>query len=513
MKLSEKIRELAKTAGAEEEVMAVEDMMEKLSGGGNKNVAVLGEMNCGKTSLINRLAGTEVRKPTRFASDARPLMVTFDSGPGKPGYEVIEAASPKCKEMKVNFFEIPLNMAVDPDTGKASAMLEEMDAVIYITSAIMPFTASDAANLDVIMDLFPMILYVSRADVIDNDEDYKAAMEYIREEAAARFQGEELEILDSRRPDAADIILKGIQELPLEEMREFHLARLEQRAREAIAEKLRCRLRQMDEEEREREKEKAAGDAARRERQLEWEELRLGMLERKQASLDLINQRMEPAKELAKKKLEKQLAETSHKKEWVEQELENALRAELESSVQAIIEELKERAWTDAVWLAAEAEKKCGIKIDVEYMEGKQQVPPGEKEEPQIETPGCHRLVAAAGSGILAAGAVFSSLTLLPTCLIAIPASVAMVCFLKGNVDDQEQYHQKLRGLAAGYCDKSYAAAAKPMRDTVNEYYEAVAKQIQSLDSREGTKEDVGEDINAHRKELMGMLAELEEEI
>lgn len=512
MELSKEIRELAQKEGVEAEVMAVEDMMEKLSEGGNKNIAILGEMNCGKTSLINRLVGTEVRRPTKFASDALPLMVTFGSGEKKAGYEVIVADFTQCEEREVNLFEIPLNMAVDPDTGNASAMLEEMDAIIYITSALMPFTASDAAYLEVIIDLFPMILYVSRADIIDNDKDYEATLEYIRREAAARFQGAELEILDSRCPDVIDVIWKGIRELPLEEMRQFHLARLEQRAREVIVERLRLHLKQMDKEEQEREKDRAAQDAARRELQLEWEELRLGMGERKQSLLDVICQRMGEARELAKEKLEKQLMETSDKKEWVEQKLENALRAELESSAQTVIEELKDKAWADVVWLMAEAEEKCGIKIKAECMEGKQQISMGEKEKPEIETPGAHRLVAAVGSGILAAGAVLGSLYLPFTCVIAIPASAAMVCFLKGNMEEQDQYYQELCKFAAGYCDRSYDTAAEQMRDTVNEYYNAVMQQMQSMESRKETETDGGEEISARRKELLEILAKFTDE-
>lgn len=445
MKLSEKIKRLAKTAGAEEEVMAV------------------------------------------------------------------EAVSPKCEEAKVNFFEIPLHMAVNLEKREASAMLEEMDAVIYITSALMPFTASDAAYMAVIMNLFPMILYVSKADILDN-EDYIEATEYIRESFAAGFEGAVMEIIDSRRPDGADIILKGIRELPLEEIREFHLVRLEQQAKAAIADKLRRGLERLDVEKKERERDKAAKNAAWRERQLEWEELRLGMLERKQGAVDIVNKRVKSAEKKSVEKLEEQLAQTLHKKKWVEQELKTALKKQLEYFAQNVMEDLRGRAEADAAWLAAEAEKKCGSRIHVEHMEGQREALPGEKEDYRVGTPGCSRLIAAAGSGFLAGGALFSSLPLFPACMIAIPASVAMLCFLKGNMDDQEQYHENLRRLIGECCEKNFAAAAEQMRAAVNTYYDAMAAELQSMDCREGTEEGFEEDLEARRKEFTVMLAELEKE-
>ena len=300
MGLWETVTSAAKAAGTEAEVAGVEAAVAWLRTSRVRNVAILGGANCGKTSLINKIAGAEVRRPTKFSMGGEPLMVTFGSGETKAGYEVVDINSPECEKTGMSLFEIPIEQAVDHRTGQLTMMLEEMDAVIYVMSAIAPFSASDAANLEAVVNRLPMMLFVSRTDLMDSAEDSVEALGYIAEEFAGRFAGVECEILDACQPDAADRILDAIKEISLGELREFHIMRLEQWARDITAKGLRLQIRQ-------REKERASDDAEYRRRLLEWDELRLQMLERKQKAVDVMNREITKSKPVVVEELVRQL--------------------------------------------------------------------------------------------------------------------------------------------------------------------------------------------------------------
>lgn len=508
MSLSETLKAAAKAAGTENEVTGVEEVIVNLQEGKTKNIAILGEANCGKTSLINRLAGMEVRKPTKISMDEAPLMVTFHSGEEKEGYEIMDVSAPKCEEAEASLYEIPVHMAVDDETGQAALMLEEMDAVIYITSAVTPFSASDAANIEAVVNRFPMILYVSKMDLLENDEERTQAMEYIKEEFSRKFEGTDCEILDSLQADAADAILEGIKELALEELREFHIMRLEQQARDIVAQGLRRQLVRLEEKRKEREASEAATNDAYRQQLLEWDELRLRMLEKKQDAADIVDKEITRSKLAVKKDLTAQLGKADDKKKWMNHRLGKELQTELESVSRSVMEKVRVRAESDAAWLVNEVNKKFGVAIDVTDMKGNGTVQVEEGSGDAMETPGKGRLVAAAGSGLVAGGAFFSSMPLIPTSIVVVPALMAMYHFVKKDREDQEQYIKNLERITGECCDKNFAALAGQIQAAIDTHYGNIVENIRNLGSRKKTTVDFS-DLEEQRARLSGMLENL----
>lgn len=507
MILSEKIEAAARLAGCEDKISAVDAVMESLQDSRTKNVAVLGETNCGKTSLINKIAGVQVREPTNFSMDERPLMVTFGSGGTKPGYEVVDVRDSICGEARISLYEIPMNMALDGGTRQVKPMLEEMDAVIYIISAVTPFTATDAENIGAVVNKFPMILYVSKTELLEDGE-YDTVTAYIRDEFAGKFDGAACEILDSRQPDAVEAIVEGLREISLEELREFHVMRLEQQAKNIVAEELRQQTEQLDAERKAREADRAAKDAEYRKQLLGWETLRIGMREREQEAVDAVNQKITASKTALKEKLACQIMETRHKKEWVNHELKKVLQRELRAASNQAAADLKDKTAADAAWLVSEVNRKSGIKIEVEDMDREPVKRLPENPGSAAEEPGYSRIAAAAGTGLLAGGAIFSGMSLLPTCMVAIPASLATYYLLKGDSEEREQYNRELVRMTEKCCDENFAALEDQICGAVHKHYERMTESIKKLSMPGETETDFG-DIAQRREKISDMLEEL----
>lgn len=508
MKLSEKIRNAAETAGCSDEINTINAVMENLTGSKTKNIAFLGGINCGKTALINKLAGMEVRKPTKLFMDEEPLMVTFGSGEEKPGYEVIDIKESKCSEAGVAFYEIPIHRAVDHEAGRATPMLEEMDAVIYIIPAITPFTASDVENISIIANRFPMILYVSKTELLENDEEYQSAIEYIHDRFVGEFEGVDCRILDSRQSDALDVIMEGFREISLEELREFHMMRLKQQAKNIVAEGLQRQLEQLERKKKECEADKAASDAAYREQLLEWDELRIKMLEKKRMTLDVVNKKIAESDISVKEKLICQIRGAEYKKDWMSQELKRILQKELQKTSDYVMDDVRDRIGADTAWLVGEVNRKEGVMMEVEELEGNHVIRLKEIPDSEPETPGYGKMAIAAGTGFIAGGAIFSGISLIPTCIVAVPASLVLFHFLKENSDDYERYKKRMEQLTEECCDKNFAALEKRISAAINRYYENMTEDIRKFSSRKEGGIDF-EDIACQCEKISGILEEL----
>lgn len=512
MSLAQTVVKAAKAAGTEEKVMEIENVISSLQGSNTKNIAVLGEANCGKTSLINKLAGTEVRKPTKLSMEEEPIMVTFHNGETKKGYQIVEVNAPKCEEAGISLYEIPITMAVESETGQTSLMLEEMDAIIYITSAVTPFSGSDAANIQALISKFPFMLYVSKADLLNSEEEYSEAMDYIRDEFSQNFEGVVCEILDSQQPDAEEILFDGIKDLDLNELREFHIMRLEQRAKEITAQGLRQQLEQLEIQRHKREEQEAEINAAYREQLLEWEEFRLRMLEKKQEAIEAAQKITMAAKAEAARHLIERLEKAGDKKDWINHQMGKYLQIELESASQDVMEELKRRTQSDAEWLINKVTQKFGVTMTVADMRENEFVQINESPRNTVENPKKDKLLAAAGSGLIAGGAVLSSMSWLPTCIIAAPAVWAMHHFVKRNREEQEQYQQNMERIVQECCDNNFNILNRQSQTAIDSYYEYIVENIRNLSSKEKTTVDFG-DIENQRRQFLEILDKLMQEV
>lgn len=490
--LSEKIKELAKYAGRENEVNALEEMIDYLNNNKIKNIAILGETNCGKTTLINKLAGTEVRKPTVLSLGEEPLKVIFNAKEEETSeYEVINIDDPGLAELGIAFHEIPINMAIDYDSRQANAILEKMDAVIYVMSAIMPFTASDAANISAIVSKFPIIIYISKTDRFEDDNEYRETIEYIKNEFADRFEGSFCEFFDGNNDEAVRNILDIFKDMELEELREYHVTRVEQQAKEIVAAALNQELEKLAKEKRAKEQELAAAEDAYRQECLQWNEIRLSMMEKEQEVVDFVDKKLSVAKIAAKQDMVNAMEKASGKKAWIQEEFRPALEVKLEEAANTAVNEAKDMVSCHTAWLISEVNRRFNKKIAVKDMKYSGTRVAGGKENCD-ESYDYRKLLLAAGSGIVAGGVILSNVPLIPTCIVAIPASMLTVAFIKGSMDDYGKYNKSLKKFVEDCCEKHFTKLTKQVNENMRKHYEKMIEDIRRLSDDSGYEVDFG---------------------
>lgn len=481
MRLSEKWKNEAAAGGCEAKLAVWDAVIDDLQRNGTRSIAVLGETSSGKTTLLNRIAGREVRRPTLISMEEQPLMLTSCRGRTKPGYEAVEMEPGRWEDADVSFFEIPINIAIDYETRELSPVLEEMDAVIYVLSAVTPFTGSDDSNFAALVGKMPVVFYLSKAELLTNDEERRFCTAYIQERITSRQKS--VELIDGLRPDAAEALVTKVLELSTEDARQAHIERLERQAANTVALGLERRLAALEAVRRAQEAERAAAEQTCRGRTLVWDGLRIELMERTQRTLELADSQLAEANDGAEKRLIQSLRESGYSQDWRESRLEQELRRELEDALNNALSKAADRAGADAAWLASEVYRKFGMQAAMEELDDTPTavLPIGEPDtEPQA--PGRARFVAAAGTGLLAGGAILSSMSLLPTCLIALPASFVAMRFFQEGIEEQERYRQGLRRQVSECCNQNFRALSEALRRALEAHYSRMLDAFRELD-------------------------------
>lgn len=481
MRLSEKWKNEAAAGRCEAELAVWDTVINYLQSDGTHSIAVLGETNSGKTTLLNRIAGREVRKPTLISMEEQPLMLTTCCGRKKPGYETVEMEPDRWGGADVSFFEIPINIAIDYETRGLSPVLEEMDAIIYVLSAVTPFTASDDANFAALAGKLPVIFYLSKAELLDNDEGRRSCTAYIQERIASRQKSAEL--IGGLQPDAVEALVTKVLELSTEDARQAHIERLERQAANVVALGLERRLAALEATRKAQETEREAAEQTRRDRTLVWDGLRIELMERAQRTLELADSQLAEANDMAEKRLIQSLRESGYSQDWRESQLEQELRRELEDALNNALSKAADRADADAAWLASEAYRKLGMQAEMEDLDDSPTaVLPIGGENARPQEPRRAKLAAAAGTGLLAGGAILSGISLLPTCLIALPASFVAIRLLQEDMEEQERYRQELRRQVSECCDQNFQALSEALRLALDTHYSGMLDAVREQD-------------------------------
>lgn len=475
--LTEKFYEAAKIAGCEYKVLNAKEIIAYLSENKTRNVAILGETNSGKTTLINRLCGKEVRAATKLSMGEKPLKVVFASIESDDNYEIVSLDSGN--NAGLTFNEIPFNMAVDYDSKAPTEMLEKMDVVIYVVSAVMPMTASDVENITNLMDKFPVIIYISKIDMLDNTDDAAEVTEYVKNIAAKTFENGEIPIFSSG-DDSVDSIMDILKEMEVDGIREYHIGRIATVTKQNVVEALNDKLASLKEIRKQREKEVAATEDEARDEKLAWDKLRLDMLEHCQETIDTLDKKLSMIKISAKQELQKQFKEVQNKKEWLKVDLKELLTEKLENAACSIYDEARDITTSHSNWFISKVNLDYNMKISVEDLKCYYSTSTVKVSECD-DGPNRQKMYLAAGSGIVAGAAILSSIPILPTCIIAIPASLLTVAFLKGGIDDCEKYNKEVMEFIDKTCENNFSKLTSEIHSTVNEFYEKIVESMHGI--------------------------------
>lgn len=488
MTLNEKFGDAARFAGCEQELLEYDAVIDVLKKSGKKNIAVLGETNSGKTSFINFMAGQEVRKPTKISLGETPLMVTFGQADSREGFECVNISQANEGLSELAFYEIPLNQAIDTQKGKPAPLLETMDAVIYVISAIMPFSDSDAKSLEALVDRFPLLLWISKTDILDGQTEYEDCVEYIRESFSARFEGSFCKFYDRNDENAFEKIVEDFQNMSLSEIREYHISQVVQTVREMLEGRLRGMLDEARKKRNGLEEQKLEQDALYRQQQVIWDSIRIVMLEKEQETIDEANKIITQTSIVAKKQAMNRLKEASSKKEWLSEDFKPFLENAMNTAVQKILSEIQDRVSAHRAWLVSEVNRRFGFIMTVDDMNRRFASSASEIGECDARM-SYLKMGIAAGAGAVAGGAILSGLSLLPTCVIAIPASVVMLGMLKGSMGDYDSYTQKLERFIDDCCDRNFRKLSSEVRQYILMYYYSINEDIVKLASQKQSVE------------------------
>lgn len=507
MSLSENIKSAAEFADCTSEIKKLDEIIQYLDYNKMKNIVVLGETNCGKTTLMNLLAGVEVRKPTRLSLGEEPLKVVFDSDEKDADFETVNAENAMLSDKGIAIHEIPMNLAVDYETKLANPILEKMDAVIYVISAIAPFTASDVANIGALVNKYPLVIYVSKSDLLETEEEYKEILEYIKEQFAFRFEGCFCEFYDSKDSAAEKKILSLISEMEIDEIRKNHIAQIEQRAKNCVSKVLNQKLHALELERKAKEKEADAAEGAFREEQLRWNQIRLCMMEKEQEAVDYVDKKVIKSKIAVKQDLMEKIDKSSSVKSWVKAEFKPLLQEKLTAASETIRNDVADIVNMHVAWLVAEVNKEFDRQLVIEDMKISNTKMVSRCDE-CTERPTYRNMILAAGSGIVAGSAIVSSIPLTPTCIVAIPASLLTVVFIKGSIEEQKKYIKAVKKFVDNSCERNYTTLVKQIHKALHKFYEDMIDQIRKLSDMPGIHVEY-DDMKEQEAQIKDMLYKL----
>ena len=520
--LTEKIIEIAKKGGCESKALEAKEIIFCLSKSTTTNIAVLGETNSGKATLVNKLAGKEVRAATRFPRGEPPLRVIFDPAAEDHDYEVVKVSNDANSGLTFN--EIPINAAIDYDTKQPTLMLEKMDAVIYVVSAIMPMTASDVENITALKDKFPIMLYISKTDIQKDENDTAETTEYVRSTAAEIFGGGEVSIFSSA--DAStEPVLRLLRSMETDMIRKIHIGRIVENLKQAAVDALNDKLKALKDERASRAKAFSASVDADRDKRLRRERLRLEVLEHGQETIVKLDKKMNTIQDAAKQDIIERFQKAKNKREWLRADLKKLLQEKLKDSAAAVCSYAANMASEHGERFSDTVKKLYGKHIAVEYPQFGYQV--SDFGIPEFkETPDKHYIYLSLGSGIIAAAAIANYIMQLPAVIeatqlsvfvsmppalnitLAAAAALLTVVFTACGIADRRKYKKHAVRFIEKICDDGCSKLTDGIHHLVNDFYEKIVSSMNSFDLHEKTEADFSDIDNEENgiRQLLGQM-------
>lgn len=241
----------------------------------------------------------------------------------------------------------------------------------------------------------------------------------------------------------------------------------------------------------------------------DWDRIRLEMMEKEQEVLDLADRKADAEKETAKAELLAEVSRASGKKAWLKESFRPSMKQKLDTAASRVIRESKDLIDFHTAWLVSEVNRRFSQRIAAKDMEyGALQVDGGNDE--YKESPNVSKFLVAAGAGIVAGGTIISSIPVIPTCIVAIPASVLTAAFLKGGLDDYQKYDKKVQKFVGECCEKNFETLKKQLRGNIREHYENLIEEVRRR-SEAVPDETAGDDSGEQISELRKAFRELEE--
>ncbi|MBT9778598.1 hypothetical protein GPL15_19045 [Clostridium sp. MCC353] len=168
MELFEKLLPFAADAGCEEAVNRLKSQAEELLAQEDTHVVVAGGANSGKTTLINRMVGNEVREESLLNEEEKPLRVVFEKRDDDDAYDCRTVMNQAWYDEGAVLYEMKIQDMFCGESGALKEVMNTKDIVLYMVSAISPFTYEDVNAIKAMSGLSVRV-FLNKLELIDEE--------------------------------------------------------------------------------------------------------------------------------------------------------------------------------------------------------------------------------------------------------------------------------------------------------------------------------------------------------
>lgn len=199
----EKIMQIADSVGLKEAAAAAGSAMNTVTSRSKLHVAFIGGQNSGKSTVINAIAGKEIREPSNISmEDELPLRVTFERTDKDVRFECVDVYDKDWNEENAVIFEFKSSDIVAQ--GTRTQFADEIDVVFYLISAMNAFTSEDVSTIKALAN-HKIILVLTKLDAIE-EENRAGVIRYVTDMRTRLGLDEPLIIDRTNRTNISKII-------------------------------------------------------------------------------------------------------------------------------------------------------------------------------------------------------------------------------------------------------------------------------------------------------------------
>lgn len=177
MKRFEELKSMAETVGCVASVGALARDAERLLGLDRIHVAFVGGQNSGKTTLINGIVGQSVREPDMLSIGEKPLRIAFDDMPIDARFDCVNVVHEQWNRENAVFYELKSGEVLKDGEHSLSSLMNQMDCVFCVVSALAPMTGEDVQLLD-LAKFLPVTVVLTKMDALES-EDAQRVEDYV----------------------------------------------------------------------------------------------------------------------------------------------------------------------------------------------------------------------------------------------------------------------------------------------------------------------------------------------
>ncbi len=339
--------ELAEQAGCSTVKKRYHEVRNSMQRSIAKQYAILGDVNSGKSTIINILAG-EKKLPVSVRGNEHDTIAVVDSNDS--GYRWVELAS---------------GSYMDNGLADVESPLWHIDAAVYILSATTPFSQQDVYAIKAcVAHGVPCTLILSKLDVVDESE-IDEIIKYTKAQAEHQFGSDAVIVINTKDEVATKqaIMSAFTSSEDCLDIRDYILAvSYAKTLREAISAQYKVAKDKMQIV---ADKEKQAKQGLIDEK-LEWDRIELEIDARKMALTEKMSVEMNQLYSECISNLTDKAMAASSPKDWWEKSLQKEFHREIAKISNKIDRMICSQVATDRDWIVETVEQKFGSKLSID---------------------------------------------------------------------------------------------------------------------------------------------------